>query len=85
MSPKTPGFYYFIVDMNYISAEGKTSFSFKTTLELIVKGIEPEKNHYAHVQNGYVHKIDVDSNISLFSVPFILLYFLILSIFIILV
>jgi len=45
IAPKTPGFYYYIVDMKYVSTEGNTLFFFETTLELVVKGIESSKNH----------------------------------------
>lgn len=56
-SPKTPGFYYYVVDMRYVSTEGETLFKFETTLELEVKGIEGQKNHEKHVKNGYEHKL----------------------------
>ena len=57
IAPKTPGFYYYIVDMKYVSTEGNTLFFFETTLELVVKGIESSKNHQTHTKNGYQHRL----------------------------
>lgn len=57
-SPRTSGFYYYVVDMKYLSTEGKVMFTFKTTLKLIVKGTEPIKNHKAHTLSGYEHPVE---------------------------